>query len=951
MSTTLKIENINQLLQENREIVQVTRSPTCVYLLYLIRSRPRITLNQIKSEFTFKSGTAEDWLKRILDVGLIESKNSEYFMTLLGERKLALTDVSLKELGGIEITGTQDVLNRLPDSYKLDSIPLGIGATSVTFRAIQESTGLPRTVKIFRIGLITHEQLKDFKEKRSKIPKEVAIPDFIGMGQFSVEMKDHVEPIVLSCQVFEYVNHDAKTLQEYINADPEPYLSRDFFRFFVEHVGGALEAIERVGLRHGDLHARNILVVRREKREPSISFKVIDLAGGSSFNSLSFSGVTDLEMFKRHLIWCLSEVSNRRPGVSARELVGSNVERVILGLREEKYRNFAELLDDFHRPSNPTPPEYFKEPPSRPFEWLRVEMMPSLKKLYMLFEPDQYVLEAISASDNVIISGPRGCGKSHYLRILNFWPQLLKIANNSEELKAKLERIKYDYRKFFGILFECRVGEFKNFTPEAMDAKTFSAETVRVLKHILVLKIINKTLSALREGCESEILLIPQNILALRNFIQERFPNIPLYGEPNALEEMVQFSRALVTKEKQAESTWNLPDHRERDTLLAEPDVEAFFESLQKDFPDLTLTQFFILVDDISEGRMHLEMQKVLNSIMTSSTKRFCFKVTCDKFMYTLDTAEGRSIDPFQDVVYIDLGDLSVKSQKTRKAISEYIGGIVNARLNAWVSQKSDIVKIMGVSQEPKEFLGLLGLPRKERKEKIDIIQKDNTQGKALYAGWNIIWQLSHGSIRTLFQLLDYIFARSYFDRNNPKPIPLEIQDKHVREFSKQKFQSLLMLKGHINGEPVGTLISNVARSIGEVSRLYLRRWKTGEPGRFYETISMERLDLEVLDEKAVQVLKYLIVYDVLIIAGITFSRAQIGLSERYDLNKIYAPGFQITYRVRNHLYLSKNKFEELLLEPGKFVRNTRSRLDDLVVSKQNVEPKNLIQMKLFDED
>jgi hypothetical protein len=945
MSTTLKIDNINQLLEENRAMVGVASSPTCLYILHLIRSRPEITLDQINTEFTFRSGTAEDWLRHILEVGLVELKDSKYSLTQLGERKLALTDISLEELGGTEILGTEDVPNKLPDSYRLDSIPLGKGATSVTFRAIQQSTGLPRTVKIFRLGITSYDQLKSFRQKRKTIPKEVAIPDFIGMGQFYADLESHDKPVVLDCQVFDYINEGAKTLQEYVNTDPAPYLSRDFFRFFVEHVGGALEAIERASLQHGDLHARNILVILRERREPAISFKVIDFAGGSSFNSLTFSGVTDLEMFKRHLIWCFSEVCRQRPGVSARELVGDGVERVIIGLQEQKYENFAELLDDFHKRARPIPTDYFQEPTSRLFKSFRVEMMPSLEELYLLFEPDESVFEAISGSDNVIISGPRGCGKSHYLRALNFWPEILKLEKESAELKAKLELIGYDFHRFFGILFECRVGEFKNFSPEAVDGKKFTAETVRVLKHILVLKIINKTLSVLREGCESEVLIPPQNISALRTFIQERFPDMLRYGEPNAVEEMTQYARALVTKEKQAEPTWNLSSEN-RGLLLYEPDVEAFFESLQKDFSDLARTQFFILVDDISEGRMHPEMQKVLNSIMTSATKRFCFKVTCDKFMYTLDTAEGRAIDPSQDVVYVDLGDLSVKAQRPRKAISKYVQGIVNARLNAWFSQKSDIVTILGDSQEPKEFLTLLRRPRKKTRQATDAIQKDNTRRKALYAGWNIVWQLSHGSIRTLFQLLDYIFAQSNFERDNPRPIPLDSQDKYVREFSKHKSQSLLMLKGSIDGIPLGTPISNVARSIGEISRLYLTKYDTGEPDRFYETITLEKLDLNPLSERAAEVLKYLVVYDVLMIMGITFSRAQVGLSERYDLNKIYAPSFQTTYRVRNHLYLSRDRFEQLLLEPGEFVKSTRARLDNLVKHKKDDQQKTL-----FEED
>ena len=44
-------------------------------------------------------------------------------------------------------------------------------------------------------------------------------------------------------------------------------------------------------------------------------------------------------------------------------------------------------------------------------------------------------------------------------------------------------------------------------------------------------------------------------------------------------------------------------------------------------------------------------------------------------------------------------------------------------------------------------------------------------------------------------------------------------------------------------------------------------------------------------------------------------------------MNKIFAPAFQTTYRVRNHIYLSKKRFDGLLLSPDAFVREFRNKL------------------------
>ncbi len=118
-----------------------------------------------------------------------------------------------------------------------------------------------------------------------------------------------------------------------------------------------------------------------------------------------------------------------------------------------------------------------------------------------------------------------------------------------------------------------------------------------------------------------------------------------------------------------------------------------------------------------------------------------------------------------------------------------------------------------------------------------------------------------------------------------------------------------------------------VIGAIGEISRLYLEKYETGEKDRWYETISIERLELDKLNKLAKKVLFELMKNDFLVAEGITFSRAQFGLSNRYDMNKIFAPAFQTTYRVRNHIYLSKKRFEELLLFSDIFVRKFRNKL------------------------
>jgi hypothetical protein len=127
------------------------------------------------------------------------------------------------------------------------------------------------------------------------------------------------------------------------------------------------------------------------------------------------------------------------------------------------------------------------------------------------------------------------------------------------------------------------------------------------------------------------------------------------------------------------------------------------------------------------------------------------------------------------------------------------------------------------------------------------------------------------------------------------------------------------------------------------MSNQYLRKYKTREKNRWYETISIERLDRKRLSPEAQRILIELVKNGLLLDEGITFSRAQFGLCQRYDMNKIFAPAFETTYRVRNHIYLSKTKFEELIIEPVAFTKGYRNKLNALLDSNQE-QQRNLFE-------
>lgn len=938
MSSTAALIAANALVSERERITTAFGDPEALLVMHFLEVRKRTTFKALTEQLGFSATNIETVLRALVDAGLVREEAGEYALSDAAHLRLSHRSFSLDFLTGSDLRASDSVENRLEQTYRLKEV-IGRGATSFTFLA-QHKSLKDRALKIFLPNTVTYERLAAAVEKRTKaIKDDGAIPDVLELGNVDIALPEG-GAVILPCIVFNYVAN-AVTFAEFLK---QPFvLNSTIFERFVERVGGALASIEAAGLQHGDLHEGNILVVVGTMPNQAKEFWVIDFIGAPSATSPELETPSDLENFRDHLIRAARVAIERYPGVPARVTLGDRVFRVVQGLRSGRYASFGELLDDYSRQSVDLPPDHFRAPLHDPFHGLRVEALDDPRLLYELFVPVPSRFDLIGRFGNTWISGPRGCGKSHYLRVLEFNPDVVREADKHRNLEAKLRELKYDFRAFFGVLFPCRPGEFKPFVPEAMGHKAFDRDTITFLKHILVLKIWNKTLLSLLRGLKPDpsVLSPPRNIADLVAFFERTIGPISLIWESDPITVFEQCAKACNALENSAIAVWNRPELRPNIRRLDERDLDGFFAILKQTFTDLAAARFFILVDDASEGSIHWEMQKILNSLVRSAQANHCFKITFDKYMYTLDTVDGRSIDPTHEVTYVDLGEISGKAQKRTRAdqaaavdLSQHMAQVVDLRLGAAGYQHS-IQEILGPSQPAREFLAAL---RRTRRETSDLVDRP----RAYYGGWNIVLSLSHGSVRTLLQLIEQIFRMTGADPHTGA-ISLDRQDAAVRSYSNRQYTALSMLPEDFKGRALGPKLQAVISAIGRISREYLLHYDTQDPHRWYETLSIERLDTGSLDEEAEKILFELVKYGLLLNQGVTFSRAQFGLTARYDLNKIFAPAFRITYRVRNHLYLSRELFAELLLRPDRFIARHRTKLHRLTLRV------NDFQKSLFD--
>jgi len=554
---------------------------------------------------------------------------------------------------------------------------------------------------------------------------------------------------------------------------------------------------------------------------------------------------------------------------------------------ENKYRSFSDI---FMSLSEKLPEKKIIQY-ELPFTYLIFETYDVNKPLWLKrFELESTIYDYFTDFRPLICSGPRGCGKTIYLRFLSFIPKLIKLAEKDNEI---FDKIAY-FKGIFGIYFACRQGEFKIFSEKYYK---FTFETQLFLKHLLILKIVRRAISLIDEAYYEGVFTSEPIVKSILDYLSLYLIRDLAMTSSSRERPFKELTSILRNEENYCtDMIGNEPKYPSTSKLLNENVLIEFFRIVRKAIPELSDIKFYIIYDDLSEPQVSLEMQKILNCLIACHNEVYCCKFSTDKYAYTYEDMFGKALQVPHDYVYLDLSNLDNYDQ--------YLERIINRQL-----------EISGYIKRVKDYLEELPY---HYKELINFLSKREYE-KVKFGGWNLIVQLSSWSVRDGLVICEAIF-KSYGGKEEQKKlregkdkIAVEIQDQAIRKYSEEVYAYL------INIEYVGKEIFNIVRNFGEISREYLRREITGEKGRKYELITIERRDNKAMSDKAEELLRKLIRHSVFIDRGLSFSREQIGLVQKFTMHKKYAPALMISYREREHLKLSNIQLEEFLLAPDQF--------------------------------
>ncbi len=885
--TTSSIKEIWKLIEKFKEEVELLTNEEALVLLIYINRHEGMTLSELKEKANKYFSQPEALAEFLLSNTFIEERDGFLYVSKRGKDIVKVIEYAQYDISTIP----KDAV----PGYTLQK-PLGTGSTSITFKAKKEKTSRDVALKIFKPGILDRVDLGEKIKRVSNLKSTyLVVPDDYGDFKWGSLNLRYIE--------MEYV--DGKSLNEFLRSNINVSLG-DFLRNFILEVGKTLEKVQNGGFNHGDLHAGNILVVEDElfKGQDIYHFKIIDFIGINSSEEFREFELTDLDYFKESLLKIIRKYATAPAGEIDKGKLGKRFFYLYGNLTKNKYNTFKGVIGALsEEPPKPEKLAITKRP--FPFTFLIFEQYDPVDPLWLeRFEPESDIYRYFTDFCQLICSGTRGCGKTIYLRSLSFVPKLVRL---SEEEQGSDTKDKIAYLKgIFGIYFPCRQGEFKNFSEKSYE---FTFETQLFIKHIFILKIIRRTLSLIEEAYSEKVFTSEPKINLILKFLSPYLiREIALTA--NARERLFQEFTSILRNEENycLDILGKEEKYPSQSKLLNETVLIEFFRIIKGSVSELSNVKFYVIFDDVSDPQVSFEAQKILNCLMACHNEVYCCKFSTEKYAYTYQDMHGKTLQLQHDYTYVDLSWLGryPDDRYSDTLYDNYLERIINRRL-----------EIGGYSRNIKDYLQDLPYLHQEL---IDLLAKRDKKN-VKFAGWKLVVQLSSKTVRDGLALCETIFTECFeqlgekFEeiRNGKDRITIDMQDRAIRKYSREAYANL------VNIEYMGEKIFNIVRSFGAVSQGYLSREVTKEEGRKYEVITIERRDSKELSEEAKERLRKLIRYSVFIDRGLSFSREQIGLVQKFTLHKKFTPALMTTYREREHLRLSKEQLERLLLQPDEF--------------------------------
>jgi serine/threonine protein kinase len=749
------------------------------------------------------------------------------------------------------------------------------------------------------------------------------------------EWKDSSAGIDCIVLISEFV--DGPSLRKFIRKFKDQ-LTVPFVVRWLTEMFSLFHEMEQRGVSHGDLHSGNILVEDRYSYSllpPRFAFRVTDFGVGESLSNNRFKDdYLQLAMILKELLeaidYSLCSQKDKfifdklRHELLARHLVEMDQTRDPLARRpQELFRRLGEFDAQF---------EEFKQASENqsdglisPFDFLSCEQIGESSSLLHALYSDRFLgLPEIEGRNNIVVTGPRGCGKSMVFRSLSL-DQRLRVG------EADPDDIRY-----IGVYYRCDDLYFAFPRYKAPDMGVGIDIPIHFITATLLSKLLDSFERWARQYFGDEFGRAQP--LAARSIWEVLGIGPPAVPGSETLRVII----AQLNKERNRAAEWHrfVNDPKRTVGHCFGPEIlQRACEALGAAFHFLRDRPVYFLVDDYSSPKVTEKLQENLNRIFMQRAAFCFFKLSTESSVsFTTSDIDGKSYVESREFILHNLGIVYLHAEVEQKL--SFVDDVFRRRLAKTVSQFP--------ARELEELVG-----HNLEQNQNNLARQIRGKEKPSLWGMETLCQLCSGDIHYLISLVESMVrsaggVEDLAKRSHVPKLRKEEQNRAIREAAGGFLKNLRGVPG------CGGQLVAIVEAFGNVAHSHLKfmdsKNESGSPPK--QASRIEPYEYFRLSAEAQQIYRELLRYSVFLEDFRGKSRRG-HVVQRLYLRRFLIPHFQLTFSMRDSIELEPSEFEEFLLHPQEFERLYRLKsLEDVERLRRREEEAaaRVDQLKLFPE-
>jgi serine/threonine protein kinase len=674
--------------------------------------------------------------------------------------------------------------------------------------------------------------------------------------------------------------------------------------------------MEKIGQSHGDLHAGNILVEQRSSlRGDPYAFRVTDfgVAAATSSETKFKDDYFQLAAILKQLL----EVFEYQTAEPKDQFIFNklNVDFLVRHLVERDrtidpiarqpaklFQRLRELEDDYDK---------FSVAPDTnlltPFDFLSCEQIGDVPSILKALYSDLFLgLDDIESRNNVVVTGPRGCGKSTVFRNLSL-RQRLRIG------EATPDNVEY-----IGVYYFCNDLYFtfpRYKLPESQEAWDIPL-------HFLTATLLSELLEDVGRWAEthfSEEFRRGQQRAArkLWEVLEIEPPNEPGAETFKVLESILQkHRRRAVFNQRNAHR-----DKHDFGPLWGADKLQRACVTLRDSFSFLRERPIYFFIDDYSSPKVTKDLQSNLNRVLMQRSSCCFFKLATESpVSFSARDVDKKEYVETREFNLLNLGQVFLRDESGRKL--NFIEDVFQRRLAAAPKfPVKDLETLVGTYPNQNFNADALEIRRVHRLK---------------HWSKQTIANLCSGDIHYVINLVRVMVATpegtESVEKSSEIPrIPVKIQDNCIR-LEAGKF--LNNLRGSCED---GDKLVAIVTAFGKVANSYLhhRRSRNETASPPWQACRVEPYEQLNMGKDAKKLYDELLRYSV-------FIQDFRGKSRRGDvvprlfLRRFLIPHFNLTFSSRDSIQLEPADFELMLLDPANFEKSFRQKDGENISEAEN---------------